>query len=233
MGPNDASRTDTRLNWETYSIASLYDSIGPKYEIAYANIPAQRKSLEWLISHLPHDGSKVLDIGCGTGHPVASTLASSPGHHRVYGIDISEAMLSAARSSVPSAIFERVDFRDFQAEPSTFEAITSYFALLVAMSQDQIRDMVQKFFTWLKHGGLLVMSTIPADLEHFEQTWLGRKGIFTSLSADQYITLLRDIGFVVEYSVVENFMPKAAEAGICGVGEVMAEPQLFIYAQKP
>jgi len=187
--------------------------------------------MKWLLSQLPHEGSKVLDIGCGTGNPVASTLGTA--NHNVHGIDISEEMIAVARSAVPFATFELIDFRLFQAEPATFDAITSYFALLVALSQEQILEMMRKIFFWLKPGGLLVFSTIPANIEHFEQTWLGHKAVFSSLSEEQYSALLKDLGFIVEYSKIEDFMPKAVEAGICGIDEVVMEPQLFIYARKP
>jgi 2-polyprenyl-3-methyl-5-hydroxy-6-metoxy-1,4-benzoquinol methylase len=229
----EATAIKVPLDWQTYSITSLYDSIGGKYEIAYQDISAQRVSLEWLLSQLPHTGCNVLDIGCGTGCPVASTLSAAPGHHHVHGIDISERMLSVARLAVPSATFEQIDLRNFQADPATFDAITSYFALLVAMSQEQIRETMRKIWAWLKPGGLLVFSTIPADLEHFEQTWLGRKAVFSSLSEKQYAILMKDLGFIVEYSKVESFMPMAVEAGLCMSDEVMMEPQLFMYARKP
>lgn len=221
------------LDWHTYSIESLYDSIGQKYEIAFADIPAQTRSLEWLLSCLPHHGSKILDIGCGTGRPVMSTLAASPHHHQVHGIDISENMLSACRSAIPTATVEKIDYRDYQANPNTFDAITCYFALLVAMSQEEIKQTLRNIFEWLKPGGLFVLGTVPVCVEHFESTWLGYKGVFTSFTEEQYITLLKDLGFIVEFSEVEKFTPKGEEAGICKAVESEAEEQLFVYARKP
>lgn len=61
-------------DWRKYPVASLYDSIGKDYEAAYAGIPAQQRSLQWILSQLPHQGCKVLDIGCGTGAPVALSI---------------------------------------------------------------------------------------------------------------------------------------------------------------
>lgn len=221
------------LDWQKYPVASLYDSIGKKYEMAYSGIPAQEKSLQWILSKLPRTGCRILDIGCGTGRPAASTLASSPGFHIVHGIDISDGMLAVAREHVPSATFQQVDLRDFRAEPSTFDAIVSYFAFLVAISQQQIEEILGRIFVWLKPGGLLVLSTIPADVEHFQHTWLGLEAVFTSLSEDSYITMLENIGFVVEYHETQDFLPKAALAGICADDEVTTESQLFVYAKKP
>lgn len=155
------------IDWRTYAIDALYDSIGQRYEAAYADILAQQRSLEWLLAHLPEPGSRILDIGCGTGQPVASTHSAPPPHeHRVHDIDISPTMIDAARAAVPSATFELVDFWQFQAQPESFDAVVSYFALLVAMSQVQICETLANVFGWLKPGWLLVLATIPADLEH-------------------------------------------------------------------
>ncbi|KAL7965329.1 S-adenosyl-L-methionine-dependent methyltransferase [Trichoderma sp. SZMC 28014] len=153
-----------------------------------------KKSLEWLVSHLPRVGCKVLDKGCGTGRPVALALSRPPHHHQVHGIDVSENMLSVARLSVPSASFELTDVRVFQSDSESFDAVTSYFALLVDISQDEIRQIMQNIFTWLRPGGLLVFSTIPADVEHYAQSWLGRRAIFSSLSEEQYLALLEQLG---------------------------------------
>ncbi|KAL7943684.1 S-adenosyl-L-methionine-dependent methyltransferase [Trichoderma barbatum] len=217
----------------THSIASLYDSMGAKYEKAFADIPAQQRSLEWLTSQLPRTGCKILDIGCGTGCPVALVLSSAPHNHLVHGIDVSEEMLSAARQSVPSATFELIDARNFRPEEASFDAVTSYFALLVDISHDEIRETMQKVFDWLKPGGLFVLATVPFDIERAEETWLGRKTLLTSMSEEKYTAVLKQVGFVMEHSEVEIFRPKAAEAGICAEDEVVEEPQLFIYARKP
>lgn len=230
---NTDDSSPSPLNWQTYSIAKLYDSIGHKYEEAYRDIPSQLKSPDWLLSQLaPHPGSRILDIGCGTGRPVAETLSSS--HHCVHGIDISPIMLAVAREAVPGATFELVDFREFQEAPGSFDAVTCFFALLVAMSQDQIRETVRKVAAWLRPGGLFVFSTIAADVEHMEQTWLGRRAVFSSLDAEQDAALVaeEELGLVVEHFQVESFMPRAAEAGICEADEVMVEPQLFVHARK-
>lgn len=34
------------IDWRTYAIDALYDSIGQRYEVAYADIPAQQRSLQ-------------------------------------------------------------------------------------------------------------------------------------------------------------------------------------------
>lgn len=217
----------------THTIASLYDAMGVKYEKAFTDMPARQKSLEWLLSHLPRTGCKILDIGCGTGCPVAQVLSSAPHNHLVHGIDVSEEMLSAARQSVPSATFEQIDARKFEAEEASYDAVTSYFALLQDISHDEIRETIQKIFNWLKPGGFFILGTVPVDLEFTSAKWLGKRAILTSMSEENYVAALKQVGFVIEFSEVENYTPKAVEAGICDEDDVVEEAQLFIYARKP
>jgi cyclopropane fatty-acyl-phospholipid synthase-like methyltransferase len=224
------SPDDLKTAWQDYSITSLYDPMGKRYEDAYSHIPEQAQSLNWLISQLPL-GSRVLDIGCGTGKPTADALASAG--HTVYGIDISEGMLEVARKQIPLATFERIDFREFTTEPATYDAITSYFAFLVAMPQDQIREMIQKIYNWLKPGGLFAFGTVPADIEHLPAKWLGTDVILTSMSEDQYANCFRETGFTIVHQKASVFVPKAVEAGLCKPEETGEEHQLFIYLKKP
>lgn len=92
------STEDLKTSWQDYSIESLYNPMGKRYEDAYGHIPEQAQSLNWLVSQLPL-GSKILDIGSGTGKPTADALVSAG--HNVHGIDISESMIVVARRQVP------------------------------------------------------------------------------------------------------------------------------------
>jgi 2-polyprenyl-3-methyl-5-hydroxy-6-metoxy-1,4-benzoquinol methylase len=223
------STDDLKTSWQDYSIESLYNPMGKRYEDAYGHIPEQAQSLNWLVSQLPL-GSKILDIGSGTGKPTADALTSAG--HAVHGIDISDSMLDVARKQVPLATFQKIDFRDFTAEPATYDAITSYFAFLLAMPQAQIREMIQKIHGWLKPGGFFVFSTVPADIEHLPAQWLGNDVILTSMSEDQYAECFREAGFEIVHQKTSVFVPKAAEAGLCKPEETGEEHQLYMYVKK-
>ena len=223
------SAADVKTSWQDYSISSLYNPMGKRYEDAYGHIPEQAQSLKWLISQLPAR-SKVLDIGCGTGKPTADALVSAG--HAVHGIDISEGMLDVARKQVPLATFQQVDFRDFNADPATYDAITSYFAFLVAMPQAQIRDMIHNIYKWLKPGGFFIFATVPADMEHVPAQWLGTDVVLTSMSEEQYEVSMREAGFTMVHQKASVFVPKAVEAGLCKPEQTGEEHQLFIYAKK-
>src|ERR1700744_5588940 len=70
----------------------------------------------------------VLDLGCGSGLPVARdlTAAGCP----FTGVDISEGQIRGAREPVPAAAFLQADFSCVDFEPESFDAVVSFFALI-------------------------------------------------------------------------------------------------------
>ncbi len=101
-------------------ITTPYDQIASQFDVARARLrPNEERYLALLLEPLTL-GSSVLDLGCGTGHPVATYLTSHG--HRVVGVDGSQAMLAAARQRLPEQrwvhnLIENVEFNE------TFDAV--------------------------------------------------------------------------------------------------------------
>ena len=226
--------TETPLTAE-----QVFDDLGPSYETAFADLPAQAASLQWLLSRMPGPAAggtraRIVDLGCGTGRPVASTLAAAG--HDVLGVDISAAMVAAARERVPAARFEQADAREFLRRPGqagTYDAATAYFSLIAGVTQAEIRAAVAGVFALLQPGGLFVFATVPLPAEELPIRWMGRPVVVSSLAPEEAVACVAAAGFVVEHDALSRFTPRAAEAGICGADDVWEEPHLFVYARKP
>lgn len=67
------------------------------------------------------NGSRVLDIACGTGKWLE--LLSARGA-QVYGIDISELAIAACRARLPSSIFHVCPAEDLPFDDATFDVVT-------------------------------------------------------------------------------------------------------------
>lgn len=217
----------------TYSAAALFDEVGPAYETAFAGLPEQAASIQWLLAELSKSQGRpaeVLDIGCGTGRPVCSSLAAAG--HSVIGIDVSAEMIKAARELVPQATFEQLDVRDFQSPANRFDAITVYFSMIAGVTQDDIRQAIQRIHSWLKPGGSFVLATVPVAGNNMELKWMGKAAVVSSLSPDEFAAWIKQVGFEIVHQRESTFLPKAVEAGICGPDDVWEEPHLFVYAKK-
>ncbi|KAK1760263.1 S-adenosyl-L-methionine-dependent methyltransferase [Echria macrotheca] len=222
------------MSSEPPSAEAVFDTVGAAYEDAFAGLPTQAASLRWILSQLAESDikrAKIVDIGCGTGRPVCSVLSEAG--HDVLGIDISAAMLEAARARVPAAKFEKLDVRDFNPPAASYDVATAYFSLIAGVTQNDIREIIKKIFGFLKDGGIFVFSTVPLDAESADIHWMGNPVRVSSLAPEAAVAAVKEAGFEVLFEEVSTFTPKAEEAGICKADQVWEETHLFVYAKKP
>ncbi|TWP50211.1 class I SAM-dependent methyltransferase [Lentzea tibetensis] len=173
--------------------AEVFDTLGLEYQRAWSHQPALHGTLAWLVATLP-SGSQVLDAGCGTGVPVARTLAKAG--MKVTGVDVSPVMVELASSQVPGATFQRADVRDLTAVEGSYDLICSVFALL-QMPQAEIVETLRRMASWLRPGGHLFLATVAVDAEQVTLPWMGQEIVVSSFSEETYVSHLEDLGFHV------------------------------------
>lgn len=110
-------------------------------------------------SATPSSKSKILDVGCGTGHHVASLGAKG---FDVLGMDISPSMVQKAKANFPDYKFNVADALDGNVfEPDSFTHILCmYFTIYY------FKDKTQFFnncFKWLMPGGYLIVHLVDRD----------------------------------------------------------------------
>ncbi|MFI2738471.1 class I SAM-dependent methyltransferase [Streptomyces sp. NPDC018711] len=206
----------------TVSAAELFDGLGIAYERAFVRLPAQLEAVEWLTARLGA-GARVLDVGSGTGRPVADLLVRAG--CEVTGIDVSGEMVALASAQVPGARFERCDVRAFDAPEGSFDAVCAFFPLMM-MSRAEAAAALKRMAGWLAPGGFLVTATVPADVEDVEIVWMERTVRVSSFSVEEYLRLQReDCGLDVLHHALSVFDPDDDRAA--------PEDHLFTYARRP
>src|SRR5687768_13505829 len=79
-----------------------------------------------LLDRLPPRAA-VLDLGCGTGVPVARELAK---RFTVTGVDISARSIELARKNVPGATFLHADMASITFPPAAFDAVVAFYSII-------------------------------------------------------------------------------------------------------
>ena len=211
----------------------LFDSLGADYEKAFGHDQGLHKFIEKVLTLLP-PCSKVLDVGCGTGNPVSSTLASNG--HKVTGIDIAPSMVGLSRKAVPSGEFEVADMTKYVPKDK-MNAIFNILCLFW-LSRKGMEDMSKRWHEWLLPGGLVCICTFGAEdlnptkemydedglcASGMEFFFMGHKAQLLLMTKEGWKRILETAGFEIVETMDDYFEPK---------GDTQAEFHHSIIARK-
>jgi cyclopropane fatty-acyl-phospholipid synthase-like methyltransferase len=177
-------------------ISTPYDPIAARFHAARTQFrPKEAGYLALLLGPLAA-GSKVLDLGCGTGTPIATAIAAR-GHH-VVGVDGSEAMLAFAREQLPEHRWIHARIEEVELD-ETFDAVVSWDALF-HLPRRHHEPVIRKIHRWLVPGGRLMVSSggvVDEDGEGFTDTMFDHEFYYDSLSPRQMVGVMEEVGFEI------------------------------------
>ncbi|HEY0637275.1 MAG TPA: class I SAM-dependent methyltransferase [Pseudonocardiaceae bacterium] len=177
----------------TDSDVPAFDLIAERYDEAFTDRGAQLAAGQWLIDELP-PGARVLDHGCGSGLPTAVQLAEAG--LEVVGTDESGRMLDLARARVPGGTFLRRDLRELGPDLGEFDAIVSFFSLLMLPKAD-IATVLADARKRLTGRGLLAISMVYGDFDFFPITFLGVDTHASAYPTADLVDVVAGAGFTV------------------------------------
>lgn len=146
-GPGTAPEPDTYGD----DLASVYDQV----YVARGKDHAAEVDQVLALAGAHHPGpTSLLDVACGTGLHLVHAAARVP---RVAGLELSPAMLAAARRRLPGATLVRGDMRDFALE-ARFSVVTCMFSSIGYMrDQAELDAAVGCMARHLEPSGVLVV----------------------------------------------------------------------------
>jgi len=147
---------------------------------------------------LPPGGS-VLDIGCGSGAPIAATLAASG--FAVTGLDTSAPLLGLARARLPAATWIEGDMRAM-ALGRRFDGLVAWDSFFHLAQHDQ-RAMFPRFAAHAAPGAALIFTSGPEHGEAIGDLH-GEPLFHASLDAQEYRALLAAAGFAAIRHVAQD-----------------------------
>ena len=182
------------------SIIGLYERHAREWD-------ANRRGGRWndkpwhdrFIAALPN-GAKVLDLGCGSGSPVAQHMVRCGLH--VTGVDASPTLVSFCRERLPDQEWIVTDMRSL-ALGRCFDGVLAWDSFF-HLAPDEQRGMFELFAAHAAPSAALMFNTGPSHGEAIGN-YRGDPLYHASLSGEEYCALLHRSGFEVVAHAVEDW----------------------------
>ena len=180
-------------------IIQIYQKYGRDWTELRGDYLYEKAWLDHFLALLPSTGASVLDLGCGSGQPIAAYLIENG--CQVTGGDRSEVMLEMARESFPEQTWINADMRHFRFDQQ-FDGILAWDSFFHLTPDDQ-REMFAQFSAHAKRGAALMFTSGPSHGEAIGEMF-GEPLYHASLDAEEYRALLAQYGFDVVKMVAED-----------------------------
>jgi cyclopropane fatty-acyl-phospholipid synthase-like methyltransferase len=139
-------------------------------------------------------GARVLDLGCGTGIPIARHIVQKG--FRVIGIDESDKMLDIARKEVPKAEFIHDNMVEVEL-PGSFAAAIAWDSVFHVERQHH-SNIFKKLAKSLEYGGRLLLSAGGSGADSFTSEMFGHTFFYSGHEPEETRELLEAAGFEID-----------------------------------
>lgn len=151
-------------------VLASYDAAAAAYAAALIDGLDRKPFDRWLLDRVAAESpaGPIVDVGCGPGH-VAGHLAGMG--IAVTGIDVSPAMVQAARSRFPGVTFEVGDLRRILRPPTTagWSGLTAWYAL-GHLAPSELGPALAALSRVLVPGGVLALAMHAGDsVQHADE----------------------------------------------------------------
>jgi SAM-dependent methyltransferase len=173
-------------------IVPLYDRLANQYDRDRGRTLVEKKWLDRFLYHVPRGGT-VLDLGCGTGEPIAQYILSLG--YRIVGCDASPSLIALCRARFPKAEWLVVDMREL-ALGRRFDGMIAWDSFF-HLTMDNQRAMFVRFAAHANPGAPLLF-TSGSEAGESIGSYHGEPLYHASLDPTEYRRLLEHHGFTVQ-----------------------------------
>ena len=173
------------------AIIDLYSRRARDFDADRTKTLFERPWLDAFLAHVPDRGA-VLDLGCGSGEPIARYLIEQG--RRVTGVDASPGLIALCRERFPTQDWRVADMRELDLG-RTFDGLIAWHSL-IHLAPDEQPGMLGVFARHLRPGGVLLF-TSGSERGETIGLWRGEPLYHGSLSLAEYRAVLDRTGFDV------------------------------------
>ncbi len=184
-----------------FDIGKAYSKITHLWESDDFNIDNGIDQHKRAIAFVKNRG-RALDVGCGcTGRFIDLLLEEgfSP-----EGVDVSEAMITLARSRHPEIIFHQQDICEWEITEK-YDFITAWDSIW-HIPLDQQKKVLTKLISSLNTGGVLIFSFGGTDEEgDHKDDFMGPEMYYSTLGVNGLLELIIDLGSICRHLEYDQY----------------------------
>lgn len=180
------------------SIIDLYERFAADWDRDRGKVLIEKHWLDLFLGGIRRGGT-VLDLGCGSGDPLAAYMIKAG--FCITGLDSSPSMIAMCAERFPNHAWVIGDMRAAHLG-RTFDGIIAWDSFFHLTPDDQ-RAMFARFRDHAHRGSVLIFTSGPAAGEAIG-SYRGEPLYHASLAAAEYERLLADIGFEVVAHAVQD-----------------------------
>lgn len=162
------------------------------------DLSLERFYLDFIKNNIPVE-STILDVGCGTGEPLAKYFMEN--FYKLTGVDASTKMIELCKQRFPKEKWVLADMRMLNLHEK-FNAVIAWHSFFHLPHEDQ-RDTLKLLASYVKLGGLLVFTSGPGYSEEWGENG-GYDLYHASLSSEEYEQILLANNFKVLIHNIED-----------------------------
>ncbi|NYZ74192.1 methyltransferase domain-containing protein [Candidatus Micrarchaeota archaeon] len=147
-------------------------------------------------------GSTILDLGSGTGVPIAKFLVNKG--YDIIGIDFAENMIKLARKNVPRAKFIKMDITKMKFKPNSFDGAVSFYAI-IHIPREKHACVYKKLHRILRPNSHMFLNASGYDVNGWEgygKDYLGVPMFWSYYGPKKTSRLIVNAGFEIIWSKV-------------------------------
>ncbi|MFI2436971.1 class I SAM-dependent methyltransferase [Streptomyces sp. NPDC018693] len=187
-----------------------YDAEAHAYDTLRGGEPRAEAAAEGVLSLVPRQTRRWLDVACGTGI-VTRRLAAARPEARVTGVDLAHAMARRAAARLPGAVVV-ADSRRLPFPDAVFDAVSSVWLLHLLDDAEDVRRIVAECARVLRPGGVYVTTVDKAAAHNVGSD-------IDVVLASRPPTPVRDAAALVEGYAAEQGLRPAGQTRFTGRGQ--------------